>query len=270
MKSIVILSKLEEEYLIRACESAIYVRKLRQLFLWAQGQFQGLLPHQAMVCIHFSEDDVVIEVECLDGMVREVGFNNQLCNAEDGLAIRLAQYCRANNLLSCVISEDATDINQPLGLFRAEMALCGLRNAVIHGTEKLRGGTTFFALFSLPEAPTSRQVFFLELLLPYLHLAFQRVMVAVDGPSAARADMYPLTAREREILTWVMKGKSNFEIAEIIHLSPLTVKNHLQNIYKKLNVHNRLQAIACCYSLQLLNTKSHDIGSKKLPDPVGR
>jgi len=258
MEYLVILSKREEEYLLRAGESAIYVRKLRQFFLWTQGQLQGLLPHQVMVCIQFGDNDEVLNIECLDGIVRDAGFIKQLCHPEDGLAIRLAQYCRANSLLPCMVEQDSKDTQHPLSIFQAEMMQCGLRNAVMHGTERLRGGDTFFALFSLAETPTSRHIFFLELLLPYLHLAFQRVMAIGDGPGISNKAVHSLTARELEILAWVMKGKSNHEIGGILHLSPLTVKNHLQKIYKKLNVHNRVQAVSRCYALQLLNPKTHD------------
>ena len=260
MKFLVILSKLEEEYLVRASESAIDVRKLRHFFLWTQGQFQGLLPHQIMVCIQFGDNDEVINIECLDGIVRDAGFIKQLCHAEDGLAIRLARYCRANSMLPCLVEQDGNDAQHPLTAFHAEMVQRGLGNAVLHGTERLRGGATFFALFSPAGTASSRHLFFMELLLPHLHLAFQRVMSAGDGAGITDEALHALTAREIEILTWVMKGKSNQEIGDLIHLSPLTVKNHLQNIYKKLNVHNRVQAISRCYSLQLLNPKERDAG----------
>lgn len=271
MNHLVILSKHEEEYLLRASESAIYVRKLRQFFLWTQGQFQGLLPHQVMVCIQFGDNEEVLHVECLDGLGRDAGFLKQLCHPEDGLALRLARYCRASSLLPSMLSQDANDTQHPLSSFQEEIIECGLRNAVMHGTERLRGGATFFALFSLAETPTSRHSFFLELLLPYLHLAFQRVMASGDGPGMANKAAQPLTARELSILVWVTKGKSNFEIGGILHLSPLTVKNHLQKIYKKLDVHNRVQAVARCYALQLLDPQIRDAGLASVPKiAIGR
>jgi transcriptional regulator EpsA len=268
MNLLIILSKLEEEYLVRASESAIHVRKLRQFFLWTQGQLQGLLPHQLMVCIQFGDNDEVLNIECLDNQVRDAELTKQLCHRENGLAIRLARYCRSSSFLPCMIEHGANDAEHPLSLFHTEVTQHGLRNAVAHGTEQLRGGATFFALFSLVDAATPRHAFFLELLLPHLHLAFQRAMAANDGPSTSHDTMHPLTARELDILNWVMKGKSNYEIGAIVNLSPLTVKNHLQNIYKKLNVHNRVQAISRCYSLQLLNPKTREAKSKRLADQV--
>jgi two-component system, NarL family, response regulator DegU len=51
-----------------------------------------------------------------------------------------------------------------------------------------------------------------------------------------------LTRREREILTHVSEGMANAEIARLLWVSEQTVKFHLSNIYRKLNVTNRTQA----------------------------
>jgi LuxR family maltose regulon positive regulatory protein len=52
-----------------------------------------------------------------------------------------------------------------------------------------------------------------------------------------------LTGREIEILPLLDEGLSNKEIAARLYIAPVTVKTHLQNIYKKLNVSNRIEAL---------------------------
>jgi DNA-binding CsgD family transcriptional regulator len=53
-----------------------------------------------------------------------------------------------------------------------------------------------------------------------------------------------LTNRENQILAYLCEGKTNAEIGQSLSISPLTVKKHLDNIYKKLQVHRRSAAVA--------------------------
>jgi DNA-binding CsgD family transcriptional regulator len=58
-----------------------------------------------------------------------------------------------------------------------------------------------------------------------------------------------LTAREREVLAWVGRGKTNAEIARRLWLAPSTVGKHLENVYAKLGVSTRTAAVARCFGL---------------------
>ena len=62
----------------------------------------------------------------------------------------------------------------------------------------------------------------------------------------------PLTSREREILDWVAQGFTSREIAEKIDRSKLTVECHTKNIYRKLRVTTRTEAVHQARSLGLL------------------
>ena len=57
-----------------------------------------------------------------------------------------------------------------------------------------------------------------------------------------------LTSRESEVLSWLSKGKTNRDIAQILGLSPRTVDKHLEQIYSKLGVENRTAAAAIAAS----------------------
>lgn len=54
---------------------------------------------------------------------------------------------------------------------------------------------------------------------------------------------FKLTSREIEVLEQLSKGLSYNIIAENLFLSPSTIRKHIENIYKKLQVHNKLEAV---------------------------
>ena len=62
----------------------------------------------------------------------------------------------------------------------------------------------------------------------------------------------PLTDRELEVLGWLAEGLTNKAIANRLVVAPSTVKQHLKNIYGKLNAHNRTQAVSRGRELELL------------------
>ena len=78
-------------------------------------------------------------------------------------------------------------------------------------------------------------------------------------PNLHRASAQPLiealTARELDILRLLVAGLSNSEIAERLVFSPTTVKWYVRQIYTKLDVHNRPQAIERAQQLNLLGTR---------------
>jgi DNA-binding response OmpR family regulator/DNA-binding CsgD family transcriptional regulator len=66
---------------------------------------------------------------------------------------------------------------------------------------------------------------------------------AAETPAEFSSEL-GLTTREGEVLSWLSKGKTNRDIAQILGLSPRTVDKHLEQIYSKLGVENRTAAAA--------------------------
>ena len=79
------------------------------------------------------------------------------------------------------------------------------------------------------------------------HFGERRLIVERVGDALLLEEPPPdlgLTAREREVLTWVACGKTNTEIAQLLWLAPSTVSKHLENVYAKLGVNTRTAAVA--------------------------
>ena len=74
---------------------------------------------------------------------------------------------------------------------------------------------------------------------------FQDAVLAFVGTPAGASDQAfsALSAREREVLSLMSEGLSNTEIAERLQISEKTVRNHASNIFDKLGVWSRAQAI---------------------------
>ena len=58
----------------------------------------------------------------------------------------------------------------------------------------------------------------------------------------AMRDIFALTLREAEVLYWVVKGKTNKDVGDILGSSPMTVKKHLERVFVKLGVETRTAA----------------------------
>ncbi len=86
----------------------------------------------------------------------------------------------------------------------------------------------------------------------HFYLVFERLHEQNDTKDEQYLNIM-LTSQECEVLTWASKGKSNTDIADILTISVSTVKYHMQNIYKKLGVNDRVVACTKAISLGLIH-----------------
>ena len=72
----------------------------------------------------------------------------------------------------------------------------------------------------------------------------RRVLEMVRRQASSSPEDFHLTARETDILQWLVEGFSEKRIAEKLFLSPLTVHSHIKHIYEKLHVHSKSEAVS--------------------------
>ena len=92
-----------------------------------------------------------------------------------------------------------------------------------------------------------------------VYFAGSRPAPATTWPSSAEAarEVSDLTRREREILQLVAEGHSNAKLAKMLWVTEQTVKFHLSNVYRKLDVSNRTEAARWAQVNGLLSANGH-------------
>lgn len=80
----------------------------------------------------------------------------------------------------------------------------------------------------------------------------RRVLNYFSKRPAPAKEEYNLSARELEILEWLVKGYSQKMVAAELHLSKHTINNHIKNIYQKLQVHNVSEAVATAIQKRII------------------
>ena len=266
MESAIFLDTFDKERLLRVMESSVAVRHRHQLFMWARSSFYALLPHEILVCLRLRRGIGATHVECLHNLLFSDEEECRMCHPQDGLAVRLALACEASGNLPALIGNCKAGANHGLGDLPVELDAAGLRNAIVHGdrVDNL-DEACFYVLFNLDQEVDAVHGHLIQLMLPHLHLAFSRVNAseiklplqksngAAEAGAATRVEQrLAITKRELQILQYICRGKSNYEIGMILEISPLTVKNHVQKVFRKLNVHNRAQAVSRGAAMNIL------------------
>jgi two-component system response regulator DevR len=84
------------------------------------------------------------------------------------------------------------------------------------------------------------------------------VVRALAAGTSAGEDRAALTGREREVVSLIAEGFTNREIGEAIFVSESTVKFHIRNVMRKLDVHHRAEVAYAASRLGLLVRSGQD------------
>ena len=81
----------------------------------------------------------------------------------------------------------------------------------------------------------------------------EKTNTSLDISIKPEGDIEPLTEREKEVLSLVAKGASNQDIAKKLFVRDVTVKTHMNTIFKKLKVTNRTQAVLLALQTKIIS-----------------
>jgi transcriptional regulator EpsA len=241
----------ESASLLRIVSLGTLTSRHYEIFQWLRGEMQELLPHDILLAAWG------------DFRRRELEFD--VISALPGVRTAQAARCRVDDLIHAGHAEWVAAGRRPVLLdltnFRAphacacpvHVAMRNMRSAVVHGVRDRRVGheSVYMALHSQPLGKTPRGdgfKFLVDCLIAQIDVAFRRVAAfpreAAKLPRQPDAEGGELSRREQEILGWLCRGATNADIGAALAISPHTVKNHLQRIFRKIGVHNRTQAVA--------------------------
>lgn len=229
------------------------VRSHLDVLVWLQGDMQRYLRHDILLAawgdfhsgaIHHDIISTLVGVRSRDSsptimtpMLMEL-FARWSESGQKPFATKSGAngFLKRNSQLECIFSST----------FRQ------MRCAMVHGIcDKRASHVCLYIALRAKKSYDETELSAMSALTPYIDAVLRQVELLphqalrqIDVSSLQYlAQEWHLSARELEVLQWVSLGKTNPEIGNILKLSEFTVKNHLQRIFKKLNVSNRAQAV---------------------------
>ena len=241
------------------CQDSLQIRSHFELFLWLQGNFQNYLSHEIMIA---AWGDFSLGLVYFDIVSTLPGMRTDKINSHSLAPIlkKVFSYWFENHRSPIVLSLVGDEKNEAHRVISRDLAshFSGMRYAMTHAIKDNRGrhDCLYLLLGSSVTAPKMALGLF-EALIPYIDTAFRQVeqlgtsavLNRESDPQEAIAEEEQLSLREIEIMSWVCQGKTNSEIGLILDISSFTVKNHLQRIFRKMDVLNRSQAVSKFNSL---------------------
>jgi transcriptional regulator EpsA len=246
-----VLSADEAACFMRVVAESAHIRRHEDLYRWLSGDVQQLLPHEILFSAwgDFSTWNLKLDLvsglpgvrtaalaQCpLEPLLREV-YGRWTDGGRKPLFLKAGETRAARNACPCAM----------------HVALRGMRSLLVHGlADKRSEHESLFIAFTSGGFTKGRSLAgFLssvEPLLAQIDGAFRKVTpypLREPRIGAAHANVLDLSPREIDVLEAICRGKTNLDIAAALAISPFTVKNHVQRIFRKIGVTNRTQAAA--------------------------
>jgi transcriptional regulator EpsA len=244
----------DRDLLLEVIHESLQIKNHFELLLWLQGRVQKFIPHDLLISAwgDFSLGLVYFDIVSAHPLLRTTNISQEALSPRIKELFNLWQIRDKRPLV----------LNTENGIFKSNIqfkdplqktnALASnfheMKAAILHGILDNRGNhDCLYMMMSKTPMPIGATIM-IEIFMPFIDCALRRINQLTESnetrPLEETQDVLneALTSREIEIMEWVKEGKTNTEIGEILDISIFTVKNHLQNIFKKLKALNRSQA----------------------------
>lgn len=242
--------------LISIVNGSLRVLNKHQFYSWAQCEIQYLIPHEILICgIWVGSDPQPRFYNFSSTRDFQSEQLSELCHPETGLMMEMIARAHESGT-GCIVSREITigDCDQAwvAGVERHELS-----SIAAHGLRGPDGRLkSYFCFARLNGTLCNRLLYLLEVLLPILDATLGRIVARqLVSIEPIQAEIAILGVREIQIINLIKVGKTNQVIAGELFISPWTVKNHVQNIMKKLQVKTRGHAVTRAIELGLLKAK---------------
>ena len=237
-------------------DEVLGVRRHIDLMHWLQGGLQQYIPHDILIAAWGDFRLGVIHYDIVSAMPN-VRSENVLAESISPLLIGLFDrwIIQDRRPFSLNVGQEGFSWEGVATQGPIADAMKTMRSSLVHGINDQRGRhDCLYVFFSCKPKRRKHESQAIKVLLPYIDTALRQVDLMPNqyAKSTGQAavleadgvDNDVLSDREAEIMKWVAMGKTNGEIGSILNVSSFTVKNHMQRIFKKLDVFNRAQAVS--------------------------
>lgn len=241
----------ESARFVRIVSECARIRRHYDIYCWLSSEVQHFLPHDILLTAWGDFSGWDLKLDLASGLPGMRTAQLAHCRVEGLIRQAYGRWIDAGRKALLLKPAD-TEAVQHACLCPIHAGLRRMRGMLVHGVHDKRSGqdTLFIALTAgsfTRGRSVQRFLAFVDPLVAQIDAAFRKVPAFVldarrsagEGPQ-----VLDLSVRELEVLESMCRGRTNLEIAAALDISPFTVKNHVQRIFRKIGVTNRTQAAA--------------------------
>ena len=238
--------------LLETIRKSHFIRKHYDFYQWQQDYVCKFIPHDILIAAwgNFKTGQLQFDISSSMLEVRAHQLTKG-CGEVGPLMSSLFSKWEGNND-RWFFNENFNDHNslEPDGKSGKKIlqALDSMGSVLVYGFRDKRGENDVLYAFFNASTHLETQTPVLSLIMPHLDAALRSVECMAEPENTNNVVKLPkldiISGRESQVLGLVVKGMTNVEIADTLFISLNTVKNHLKNIFRKMGVSSRAEAVA--------------------------